>query len=230
MAKIEEPLVITYSESDDSLKNASDSDESDSDSSRLKSKKPKVTTKRLRKKVAKNESNNKYKVWLGQVQEEILTENLVSCEVTKNGFCDRSVESYDFTMHRTMNNRGARSSDEERDEEKEHKQVRRFTNKRTHSDRRNGKLRLENGISQLELGRRNDEARVILELCTTADSDDADVAQDITDKLGEEKTDLISKFILNGSFKEIKQKFKNRFNKIRTCLFVFIFKIFAQSV
>ena len=192
--KTEERTEITYSdESDNSIENVSESDESDSDPTKVKMKKQKICSRKFRKKgPKKNETNNdKYKVWLSQVQEEILTQNLVTCGVT-NIYSDRNVESYDYLLRRDPISINEKSSDEDKD-----KGIKRFTNKRTYADRSNGKLRLETGISQLGLGKcdgdEDNSPNIILDLSTTAESEDMDVAEDICAKLGETKSELISK-------------------------------------
>lgn len=45
----------------------------------------------------------KYDIWTAALQEEALTENMRGCDVTQNGFNDRSVENYDFSLRYRLN-------------------------------------------------------------------------------------------------------------------------------
>ncbi|XP_065370336.1 phosphorylated adapter RNA export protein [Calliphora vicina] len=45
----------------------------------------------------------KYDIWTAALQEEALTENMRGCDVTRNGFNDRSVENYDFSLRYSLN-------------------------------------------------------------------------------------------------------------------------------
>lgn len=177
-------------ESDDSADSESDSD---SDSTQANVKKPKLKLKKNKHLWKDSTSkNDKYKVWCTQMQEESLTEDLTSCGVTKKLYQERSVESYNFTLQYPGNGRelcNNNSSDEEKDIE------RRLTNKRTNSDRRDVKFRLgrRRNSSQMDSDSQKGSVRIIADLSTTVDSINADVAADITDKLGERKELLISK-------------------------------------
>lgn len=45
----------------------------------------------------------KYDIWTAALQEEALTENMRGCDVTQNGFNDRNVENYDFSLRYRLN-------------------------------------------------------------------------------------------------------------------------------
>lgn len=45
----------------------------------------------------------KYDIWTAALQEEALTENMRGCDVTRNGFNDRNVENYDFSLRYRLN-------------------------------------------------------------------------------------------------------------------------------
>lgn len=175
-------------ESDDSADSESDSD---SDSTpikkpKLKIKKPKNSLKGC------TAMNDKYKVWCTQVQEESLTEDLISCGVTKTLYQERSVESYNYRRYPHNGIREScnqNSSDDEKDTEY------RFTNKRTKSDRHNVKLRLGKRKDYMDYDNAKGSVKIIPELSTTVESTDGDVAADITNKLNEKKESLIRRVI-----------------------------------
>lgn len=126
------------------------------------------------------------------MQEESLTEDLVSCGVTRSIYHDRSVESYDYTLGYSFANKKDQennTSDEEQETEK------RLTNKRTFKDRRNPKLRLgKRRQSHEDEEDPKGSARILPDLTATVESTDEEVAADIASKLSEKKDDLISKF------------------------------------
>lgn len=45
----------------------------------------------------------KYDIWRAALQEDALTEDMRGCDVTQNGFNDRNVENYDFSLHYRLN-------------------------------------------------------------------------------------------------------------------------------
>lgn len=186
----EEQAKLGYSdESDDTDDTESDSD---SDSAHTRNKKPKLKIKKT-KSLSNNwgPNNDKYKVWCTQIQEESLTEDLVSCGVTKK-LCQRNVESYNFTLRFPSNaneSHNNNSSDDERYSEQ------RLTNKRTNSDRQNVKLRLGKRRNSMEVENQKGSVRIIADLSTTIDSTDSEVATDITNKLREKQDSLISKIV-----------------------------------
>lgn len=177
--------------------------ESDSDSDTTCIKRPKVKVKKYKSSSRDcTNKNDKYKVWCTQVQEESLTEDLISCGVTKKMYQERSVENYNFTLRYAHNDRepcNNNSSDDEKDIE------RRLTNKRTSSDRHNIKLRLGRRKSPtqkipMDFDGQKGSVRIIPDLSTTVESTDADVATDITTKLCERKDLLISTCFLPSLF------------------------------
>jgi phosphorylated adapter RNA export protein len=190
---VPEPSVkLRYSDESDAsdISDASESD-SDSDADHSRTKRPKIKIKRCKAFGQQSRSSNdKYKVWCTQVQEESLTEDLVSCGVTKSLYHSRNVESYDYTLGYSLGikkSRGNNSSDEDQETET------RLTNKRTFKDRYNAKLRLgKRRKSHEEDDYPKGSARIIPDLIVTQESTDEEVATDIADKLSEKKDDLIS--------------------------------------
>lgn len=186
------PATDTYAKmrySDESDESADSESDSDSDSARTNIKRPKLKLKKPKNALkGSTDKNAKYKVWCTQVQEESLTEDLISCGVTKNLYQERSVESYNFTLrYNGRESCNQNSSDDEKDTEYK------FTNKRTNSDRYNLKLRLGKRRNCMDYDNPKGSVRIIADLSTTAESTDADVTTDITTKLNEKKESLISK-------------------------------------
>lgn len=136
---------------------SSDSDSDKGFSNSVKRKKPNKPPKYpVRRK-------NKYDIWSSRAHEDLLTETIASCEVTK---FDRSlgVESYSHRLHQS-----GRQGIKRRLGEKNVK----FRERRENSSERKG------------------ESRAILSLCTNIESTDEEVAKDIANKLVEEKDELI---------------------------------------
>lgn len=168
--------------------------DSDSDSGGVKSKRPKLKLKRS-KNLTKNwkDKNDKYKIWCTQLQEDSLTEDLVSCGVTKKQYRERSVESYNIPHHYSLNGRWTMERRNNNSSEDEKDCERKYTNKRTNSDRSNVKLRLGKKRNSMNEDNQKGAVRKIADLSVTAESPDTDVATDITSKLNEKKDLLISK-------------------------------------
>ncbi|XP_051161033.1 phosphorylated adapter RNA export protein [Leptopilina boulardi] len=209
-------------ESDDVTLESSDSDSDSDTTARLKTKRPKIKIKPKRTERVDNlcrnkNKNDKFKIWNMQVQEESITEDLVSCGVTRNNYTDRTVESYDFTLGYSFKKKREElsklnndddddddddddnnSSDEERNNEP------RLTNKRNYAERRNVKLRLgkrrQNNTNNVDDDDDDDDdhkgsSRVMSDLNVNLESSDADVAADIAAKLSEHKDVLIRRIV-----------------------------------
>ncbi|XP_001601139.1 phosphorylated adapter RNA export protein [Nasonia vitripennis] len=186
----EQSNKLRYSDDSD-VSEASESD-SDSDAGHCRIKRPKIKIKRCKTLNQQSRSNDKYKVWCTQVQEESLTEDLVSCGVTRSLYHDRNVESYDYTMGYSLNKKSRDNNTSDEDQEVEP----RLTNKRTFNDRRNAKLRLGKRSKSHE----NEEdpkgaARILPDLIVTTESSVDEVAADIADKLSEKKDTLIKRVV-----------------------------------
>ncbi|XP_025262276.1 phosphorylated adapter RNA export protein [Camponotus floridanus] len=185
--------VCTNMRYNDESDNSADSEsDSDSDSTHINIKRPKLKLKKHNLSKDCTTKNDKYKVWCTQMQEESLTEDLISFGVTKKLYQERSVESYNFTLRYAQNGREScnnNSSDDEKDVEQ------RLTNKRTNSDRHNVKLRLGKRKNSMESDNQKGSVRIVADLSTTVDSTDADIAIDITTKLSEKKELLIRRVV-----------------------------------
>ncbi|XP_014218390.1 phosphorylated adapter RNA export protein isoform X2 [Copidosoma floridanum] len=185
----EQSKNLGYSDESD-LSGATESD-SDSDDGPKFVKRPKIKIKRCKTSSHQSRSaNDKYKVWCRQVQEESLTEDLLSCGVTKSQYRDRNVESYDYKLSCRRNDKHRDNTSEEEDQEVKP----RVTKKRTCSDRRDVKLRLGKRRNNPEENKKG-SARTILDLTVTAESTEEDVAADIADKLSEKKDALIRRIV-----------------------------------
>lgn len=130
----------------------------------------------------------KYKViWICyNFQEELLTEDMISCDVSKKS--RYGVESYDYTIKYRLddaavskkvftNNFNCNDND-------------RVSNKRSRSDRANGKLRLV----KLRLDDDREEIRIakhLPDLAVAPEDPIESIALDIADKLSEDKKDLV---------------------------------------
>ncbi|KAL7301270.1 hypothetical protein TKK_0006009 [Trichogramma kaykai] len=178
-----EQFDITYSDESDVY--ASSESDSDSDTGYKKAKRPKATFKK--RPGPRSMSNDKFKVWCHQVQEESLAEDLVTCGVTRNMFADRQVESYDYTLGRRLDVE-EKSSDEE--------PAPRLTNKRTRNDRKNVKLRLgKRDWHEEDEEDPKGSSRILPNLIVTIESTDDEVASDIAEKLSESKDTLIKRVV-----------------------------------
>lgn len=136
-------------------------------------------------------------------------ENLKGCGVDQDsGKYDRKCESYDYSLKYRLNGENSlkRRQSYSDDSDKgvncsvsnffETKNKRFRANSLSVKDRRNVRLRLGNRSddSSSNDGSTMNTARCILDLVSTAESSDDDVARDIANKLYEEKDDLMCKF------------------------------------
>lgn len=153
-------------ESEDDFASSSSETDSDTDNKLTKIKRPKLKLKPTTCHPKKND------IWGSRIREDALSENLVNCDVST---VDRSrnVEQYSIPK-------------------KNNKQ--RTTNKRTWKDRKKSHLRLNKG-SKTDSNNCNGitAPRNILDVQTTIEDADDDVAKDIANKLLEKKEGLIRK-------------------------------------
>ncbi|KAK0182042.1 hypothetical protein PV327_000213 [Microctonus hyperodae] len=185
-------ITIETNYSDESEDTSESGSDSDSQIALQKMKRPKLKAKRRKAGADTSNVPNKYKVWCTQVQEEALTEDLVSCGVTKKLHQGRNVENYELPRHYHLNGYDQpnnNSSDEEGPV------ASRTTNKRTQADRRNVKLRLGKKQSLMDVDTQKGAVKTMLELSTTVESSDSAVANDIAEKLDEKKDSLIARVV-----------------------------------
>ncbi|KAF5307177.1 hypothetical protein FQR65_LT00693 [Abscondita terminalis] len=172
--------VVEDVESEEEFESSS---ESDSDEG-TKSKRPKL---KLKPQAVSSKSNvkKKYDVWSTRVQEDLLLENLVNCDVSQ---VDRSrtVETYSINHVPFIRN-----------------------NKRTHEDRYNSHLRpFKRSNSDDEYESSRGTPRVILDVHVTVENSDDEIAKDIANKLCEEKEDLIRTIVVTAGKAKALELFK----------------------
>ncbi|XP_053615023.1 phosphorylated adapter RNA export protein [Plodia interpunctella] len=135
------------------------------------------------------EKKNKYNVWCTALQEDLLTEDMVSCDVSKKS--RYGVESYDYTIKYRLDDDyiskkvfSNNSNDQER-----------TSNKRTNEDRSNVKLRLGKRTNSHRHLEEKQKPRYLPDLSVSADDAAESIANDIAEKLEEEKKDLLGRIV-----------------------------------
>ncbi|CAK1584757.1 unnamed protein product [Parnassius mnemosyne] len=133
---------------------------------------------------------NKYNVWCKTVQEDLLTEDMVSCDVTKKS--RYGVESYDYTIKYRLNDNYVSKKVFRRDQDyvKGH-----TTNKRKHTDRSNVKLRLGKRVNSHQPHGDKQKPRYLPDLMVTSEDPFENIAEEIAEKLSEEKKELVGRII-----------------------------------
>ncbi|XP_063978112.1 phosphorylated adapter RNA export protein [Diachasmimorpha longicaudata] len=195
----------TYS--DDTDETSDSASDTDSDSGPKTKKRPKL--KAIRRKASEEaKKTDKYKIWCTQVQEEVLTEDLVSCGVTRKMHQGRSVENYDLPVDFLLNGRlnlGNNSSEDDREvEPRRHR-------KRTNCDRKMKKLPLGKRRNSMDIDKLRGPKRTIDELSVGVEGTDEAVARDIAEKLNEKKDSLIRRVVdIIGKEKAIEFYYKTK--------------------
>ncbi|KAK4885508.1 hypothetical protein RN001_001779 [Aquatica leii] len=171
--------VVEDVESEEEFESTS---ESDSDEG-TKSKRPKLKLK-PQAVSSKSNSRKKYDVWSTHVQEDLLLENLVNCDVSQ---VDRSrtVETYSINHVPFLKN-----------------------NKRTREDRYNPHLRLPKKSNSDERENGGGTPRTILDAHVTINNTEDEIAKDIANKLCEEKEDLIRTIVTTAGKAKALELFK----------------------
>ncbi|XP_023939276.1 phosphorylated adapter RNA export protein [Bicyclus anynana] len=180
-------MQIQDEQSDEDTGLESSGSESDDDF-RRRPKRTKLRPKRPQPS-AQPDKKEKYNVWCKALQEELLTEDMVSCDVTKKG--RYGVESYDYTIkYRLDDNYVSKKIFTNNHEYKQNK-----TNKRSYSDRSNNKFRQGKKINSEHPPDEKQRPRNLLDLAVTSDQPPELVAQDIAEKLREDKTELLARIV-----------------------------------
>lgn len=124
------------------------------------------------------------------MQEDLLTEDMVSCDVSKKS--RYGVESYDYTIKYRLddnfiNKKKIFTNNDDYDDSE------RVSNKRRHEDRSNVKLRLGKRDSSHN---RNDKLkpRILCDLVVSAEDTAENIADEIADNLSEDKKDLVGTY------------------------------------
>ncbi|KAI8128657.1 hypothetical protein FF38_10804 [Lucilia cuprina] len=164
----------------------------------------------------------KYDIWTAALQEEALTETMRGCDVTQNGFNDRNVENYDFSLRYRLNGenslkrRLSNSNDDLSDSDQHQPHTKRqrpssrgdvksCSSSSTSSSRRSVHERL--GKRRVSRGRRRSspysggsdsnsyDPKHIEDLCDIEGREPVEVAREMAMKLHEEKDDLLVRVV-----------------------------------
>ncbi|CAH2089732.1 unnamed protein product [Euphydryas editha] len=134
---------------------------------------------------------DKYNIWCKALQEDLLTEDMVTCDVTKKS--RYGVESYDYTIKYRLNDDYISKKVFTNNSEYKHKDQ--ATNKRSISDRSNVKLRLGKRVNSELPVEEKQNPRFLPDLLVTLEDPTELVANEIAEKLSEEKKVLIGRIV-----------------------------------
>ncbi|KAI9577823.1 phosphorylated adapter RNA export protein [Glossina fuscipes] len=156
----------------------------------------------------------KYDIWTAALQEEALTETMRSCDVTQqNGFSDRNVENYDFSLRYRLNGenslkrRLSNSTDDlsEGENQPHLKRLKRSTRGTLFQEQRKsfrdrlGKRRDQHGRRGSSTTSGSDsnsyEPRCIEDLDDVGGRETVDIAREMAKKLHEDKDELLARII-----------------------------------
>ncbi|KAJ2948337.1 hypothetical protein O0L34_g7576 [Tuta absoluta] len=139
---------------------------------------------------AQPDKKEKYNIWCKALQEELLTEDMVSCDVSKKS--RYGVESYDYTIKYRLDNdyESTKKIFTNTHNDSEH-----TSNKRRHADRSNVKLRLGKRVNSHRQLEEKQNPRFLPDLETTAEDPIENIASDIAEKLAEEKKCLVERIV-----------------------------------
>lgn len=198
----------------------SESSGSDNDSfNKIKKKATKVKIRPIDQMMAPKQSrHNKYNIWCSGLQEETLTQNLRSCDVTADkSKYSRDVESYDYSIKYRLNGENSLKRRQSNSDDssgsnpggKRMKSSNPFSNHNRFKTNRKGSVKDRLGPRRIsdDSSNSNDSARIttardIKDLVVTEESTDEQVANDIANKLCEEKDDLMLRVVTVLSKKE----------------------------
>ncbi|CAF4914411.1 unnamed protein product [Pieris macdunnoughi] len=181
------PSLVNMQIQDEQSDEASLAESSGSESDEEPRRRPKRTKVRPRRPQQQQSGrNNKYNIWCQTLQEDLLTEDMGTCDVSKKS--RYGVESYDYTIKYRLDDKYISkkvfsSSDYNQ------------TNKRKYSDRSNVKLRLGKRVNSHQPVEEKQEPRFLPDLVVTSEDSIANLAVDIAEKLAEEKKDLVVRIV-----------------------------------
>lgn len=173
----------------------------------------------------------KYNIWTAALQEEALTEEMRGCEVARldGAINDRNVENYDFSLLQRLNGdnclkrRLSNSTDDFSDNELMPVAKRGRCASEAAAHRRSVKSRLGYRTGTLR-GRRGSsptsdsdtlyEPRIILDLEPLDGRDPADVAREMSNKLQEEKDELLGNYFV-VVFIQVSLQYYCSYNSVR---------------
>ncbi|CAB3251174.1 unnamed protein product [Arctia plantaginis] len=180
-------MQIQDEQSDETTPQESSASESDEEP-RRRAKRTKLRPKRpTHSQPVKKE---KYNIWCKALQEDLLTEDMVSCDVTSKS--RYGVESYDYTIkYRLDDNYISKKVFTRTDDYKDSECI---SNKRRHADRSNKKLKMNKRVNSHHRCVKQ-EPRILSDLTVTADDLTENIAVEIAENLSEEKKDLIGQIV-----------------------------------
>lgn len=185
-------MSMRYSDNSGDENDSVDSDSgNDSDSPGFRAKKPKLKKKSgAAVRTVHTGKQNKYNIWCSELQETSLTEELVNCDVRQK-MLDRSrdVESYDYKLAYSMDDQQTSVDNFGSESRAFHQGM-----KRRYEDRGNVKLRLGKRQNDINESGCRGSPRTISDLNVTLENTNEEVADDIANKLCEEKDDLICEY------------------------------------
>ncbi|XP_068620371.1 phosphorylated adapter RNA export protein [Battus philenor] len=187
------PSFVNMQIQDEMSDEPSSEDSSCSDSDEEPSRKAKRTKLRLRRSHQQQQQptkQNKYNIWCKTVQEDLLTENMVSCDVSKK-HC-YGVESYDYTIEYRLNDKNMAKKILTKEQTYNRDQA---SNKRKHIDRTNVKLRLGKRVNPHQPQNDKQKPRYLPDLNVTLEDPVENITVEISEKLAEEKKELVGRFI-----------------------------------
>lgn len=179
------PIVTEPSDHDEqSSESSSDSDVSEH-ARKLAKQKKKTLNQKLRSAASQQPRKRDYSIWCTDATEEILTNNLLNCNVDRSKDRSRDVESYDHSLA-YADERGKEGGIFKSSAREEHNNKRKRHERPLATARR--KYRSKQAEPQIEM-----TSRTILPLIKTAADSAEELAQDMANKLLEEKESVICK-------------------------------------
>ncbi|KAJ8717383.1 hypothetical protein PYW08_005782 [Mythimna loreyi] len=185
------PSLVNMQIQDEQSDEASAQESSGSESDDEPRRRAKRTKLRPRRPLPQPDKKDKYNIWCKALQEDLLTEDMVSCDVSKKS--RYGVESYDYTIkYRLDDNYISKkkifTANEDYDDSE------RLSNKRRHMERSNVKLRLGKRVNNHNY---NDKLkpRNLRDLIVSAEDTVQNVADDIADGLSEDKKELLGQIV-----------------------------------
>ncbi|XP_028158374.1 phosphorylated adapter RNA export protein [Ostrinia furnacalis] len=186
------PSLVNMQIQDEQSDEASSHESTASDSDEEPRRRPKRTKLRLRRPQPQGQPDkkDKYNVWCKALQEDLLTEDMVSCDVTKKS--DYGVESYDYTIKYRLDDNYISKKVFTNDKDLD---IDRTSNKRRHVDRTNVKLRLGKRFNAHQEMRAKEKPRYLPDLVMTSQDPIDQIANEIAVNLDEEKKELVVRIV-----------------------------------
>ncbi|VVD03848.1 unnamed protein product [Leptidea sinapis] len=133
--------------------------------------------------------NKKYDIWCQPLQEDLLTDNMVSCDVSKTKKSDYGVESYDYKIKYRLSKKCVPNVFTNNSDHSNHNNKRRF------SERSNVKLRLGKRVNSHQPREEKQNPRYLPDLAVTVEDPVIHIGSDIAENLAEEKKELVVRIV-----------------------------------